>query len=75
MQALKSFGGGDGYASAFLYGLFEGWPLMDCLELGSASASLLVGAHGCSCFMPTLAEIKEYIAKCKAEYGEMVARF
>jgi 5-dehydro-2-deoxygluconokinase len=74
VQALKSFGGGDGYASAFLYGLFEGWDLMDCLELGSASASLLVGAHGCSCFMPTLAEVRAYIAKCKAEYGEMVAR-
>jgi len=74
VQALKSFGGGDGYASAFLYGLFEGWPLMDCLELGSASASLLVGAHGCSCFMPTLEEVRAYIAKCKAEYGEMVAR-
>jgi len=74
VQALKSFGGGDGYASAFLYGLFEGWDLMDCLELGSASASLLVGAHGCSCFMPTLEEVREYIAKCKAEYGEMVAR-
>ena len=75
VQALKSFGGGDGYASAFLYGLFEGWDLMDCLELGSASASLLVGAHGCSCFMPTLEEVQAYIAKCKAEYGEMVARF
>ena len=74
VQALKSFGGGDGYASAFLYGLFEGWDLMDCLELGSASASLLVGAHGCSCFMPTLEEVRAYIAKCKAEYGEMVAR-
>ncbi|MCL2495373.1 MAG: 5-dehydro-2-deoxygluconokinase [Oscillospiraceae bacterium] len=74
VQALKSFGGGDGYASAFLYGLLEGWPLMDCLELGSASASLLVGAHGCSCFMPTLPEVQAYIAKCKEEYGEMVAR-
>jgi 5-dehydro-2-deoxygluconokinase len=74
VQALKSFGGGDGYASAFLYGLLEGWPLPDCLELGSASASLLVGAHGCSCFMPTLGEVRAYIAKCKAEYGEMVAR-
>ena len=74
VQALKSFGGGDGYASAFLYGLFEGWELMDCLELGSASASLLVGAHGCSCFMPTLEEVRAYISKCKAEYGEMVAR-
>lgn len=74
VQALKSFGGGDGYASAFLFGLFEGWQLIDCLELGSASASLLVGAHGCSSFMPTLEEVRAYIAKCKAEYGEMVAR-
>lgn len=74
VQALKSFGGGDGYASSFLYGLFEGWELIDCLELGSASASLLVGAHGCSSFMPTLEEVRAYIAKCKAEYGEMVAR-
>lgn len=74
VKALKSFGGGDGYASSFLYGLLEGWEIMDCLELGSASASLLVGAHGCSCFMPTLEEVRAYIAKCKAEYGEMVAR-
>jgi len=75
VQALKSFGGGDGYASAFLYGLFEGWSLPDCMELGSASASLLVGAHGCSCFMPTLEEVRAYIAKCKADYGETVARY
>ena len=74
VQALKSFGGGDGYASAFLFGLLEGWELADCLELGSASASLLVGAHGCSSFMPTLDEVRAYIARCKAEYGEMVAR-
>ncbi|MDR1464228.1 MAG: 5-dehydro-2-deoxygluconokinase [Oscillospiraceae bacterium] len=74
VQALKSFGGGDGYASAFLFGLFEGWDIQDCLELGSASASLLVGAHGCSCFMPTLEEVRAYIAQCKATYGEMVAR-
>ncbi|MDR1928069.1 MAG: 5-dehydro-2-deoxygluconokinase, partial [Oscillospiraceae bacterium] len=36
IQALKSFGGGDGYASAFLFGLLEGWAVIDCLELGSA---------------------------------------
>ncbi|MDR2753680.1 MAG: 5-dehydro-2-deoxygluconokinase [Oscillospiraceae bacterium] len=74
VQTLKSFGGGDGYASSFLFGLLEGWELIDCLELGSASASLLVGAHGCSCFMPTLDEVRAYIKKCKDEFGEMVAR-
>lgn len=27
IKLLKSFGGGDAYASAFIYGLLEGWSL------------------------------------------------
>ncbi|MDD4316427.1 MAG: PfkB family carbohydrate kinase, partial [Clostridia bacterium] len=72
--ALKSFGGGDGYGSAFIYSLLEGYDIMECLEMGSASASLLVKAHGCSLFMPTVEEIKSFIAESKAQYGEMIAR-
>ena len=45
VKLLKSFGGGDGYASAFLYGLFEGWEIIDALEFGSASAAMLVASH------------------------------
>ena len=74
VKLLKSFGGGDGYASAFLYGLFEGWDIMDCLEFGSASASLLVASHACSEDMPSVEQVKEFIKKEKEEYGEMVAR-
>ena len=74
VKAFKSFGGGDGYGSSFIYGLLSGWDIMDCLEMGSASASMLVSAHGCSLFMPTLEEVKAFIAKEKAEFGEMVAR-
>lgn len=74
VTALKSFGGGDGYGSAFLYGLLEGWEIIDCLELGSASASMLVSAHGCSLFMPTVDEIKAFIKESKLKYGEMIAR-
>ena len=74
VKAFKSFGGGDGYGSSFIYGLLNGWDIMDCLEMGSASASMLVAAHGCSLFMPTLNEVKEFIKKEKAEFGEMVAR-
>ena len=74
VTALKSFGGGDGYGSAFLYSLFEGKDVMDCLEMGSASASMLVAAHGCSLFMPTVEEIEAFIREEKAQYGEMVAR-
>lgn len=74
VKALKSFGGGDGYASAFLYGLLEEWNIIDCLELGSASASILVGSHACSEYMPTLDEIKKFIKEEKEIYGDMVAR-
>lgn len=74
VKLLKSFGGGDGYASAFLYALFEGWNIPDALEFGSASAAMLVASHACSKDMPHVDEVKEFIRKEKEEYGEMVAR-
>lgn len=74
VKLLKSFGGGDGYASAFLYGLFEGWDMMDALEFGSASAAMLVASHACSEDMPDAESVKRFIQKCKETYGEMIAR-
>ena len=74
VKLLKSFGGGDGYASAFLYGIFEGWEIIDALEFGSASAAMLVASHACSQDMPTVPAVKEFIKKEKEEYGEMIAR-
>ena len=74
VKALKSFGGGDGYASAFLFGIFNGWDMIECLEFGSASASLLVASHGCSADMPSEEKVRQFIKECKAQYGEMVAR-
>ncbi len=74
VKLLKSFGGGDGYASAFLYGLFEGWEIIDALEFGSASAAMLVASHACSEDMPTADAVKKFIKEEKEQYGEMVAR-
>ena len=74
VKLLKSFGGGDGYASAFLYGIFEGWEIIDALEFGSASAAMLVASHACSQDMPSVDAVKKFIADEKAEYGEMIAR-
>ncbi len=71
---LKGFGGGDGYGSAFLYSLLQGKDIIDCLEFGSASASILIAAHSCSDAMPTAKQVQDYIDDCKAKYGEMVAR-
>lgn len=74
VKLLKSFGGGDGYASAFLYGLFEGWDIIDALEFGSASAAMLVASHACSEDMPDVASVTQFIKEEKEQYGEMIAR-
>lgn len=74
IKRLKGFGGGDGYASAFLYGLLEGWDIFDCLEFGNASASLLIASHSCSDSMPTVEAIKAYIKDCKEKYGESIEK-
>ncbi|MGL5152605.1 MAG: 5-dehydro-2-deoxygluconokinase [Clostridium sp.] len=74
VKLLKSFGGGDAYASAFIYGLLEGFELIEALEFGSASAAMLVASHSCSEDMPTSEEINSFIKEKKEEFGEMVAR-
>lgn len=74
VKLLKSFGGGDGYASAFLYGLMEGWDIIDCLEFGSAEAAMLVASHACSEDMPGVDAVREFIKKEKEEFGEFIAR-
>ncbi len=74
VEALKGFGGGDGYGSAFLHGLLSGFNIMDALEFGSASAAMLVASHACSQDMPTEDAIRAFIAEKKKVYGELVAR-
>lgn len=61
VKLLKSFGGGDAYASAFIYGLLEKWDIKKSLEFGSAAAAMLVASHSCSEDMPTPVAIQEFI--------------
>ena len=71
--ALMGFGGGDGYASAFLYSLLNGKSLKNALEFATASASMLVSAHSCSEAMPSVEAIEKFIADQKANgCGEIV---
>ena len=74
VQARKGFGGGDGYAAGFLYGLFRGWEMIDCLEFGTAEASMMVRSNNCSDDLPNEEQVRAFIAEEKAIYGEMVAR-
>lgn len=61
VKLLKSFGGGDAYASAFIYGLLEGWSLADSLRFGTAHAAMVVASHSCSEAMKNASEIQEFI--------------
>ena len=74
VQARKGFGGGDGYGSGFLYGLYQGWEVIDCLEFGSAEASMMVRSNNCSDSLPNAEQVKQFIKEEKEQYGEMIAR-
>lgn len=74
VTARKGFGGGDGYASGFLYGLYQGWDVQRCLEFGSTEASMMVRANNCSDDLPDAAAVQAFIDEEKRQFGEMVAR-
>jgi len=61
-QVVKTFGAGDSFAGAFIYGLMQGWDIARCLEYGSASASIVVSSHSCSDAMPANDMIEAVIA-------------
>ncbi len=72
VKMLKGFGGGDGYASAFIFSLLRGRSIPDALEFATASASMLVSAHSCSAAMPTEEAVQRFIQESKAKYGGVV---
>ena len=72
VKLLKSFGGGDGYGAGFLYGLYNGWDMYDCLEFGCAEASMMVAAHSCSTDLPNPQQVHDFIKMSKEKYGETV---
>lgn len=72
VNALKGFGGGDGYASSFLHALMAGRSLSEALERGSASAAMLVASHACSRDMPTQEALEAFIDREKPLCGEVV---
>lgn len=74
VSARKGFGGGDGYGAGFLYGLYQGWNIIDCLEFGSAEASMMVRSNNCSDDLPGPEAVFEFIKEEKRQYGEMIAR-
>jgi len=57
-KLVCAIGGGDGFASGFLYALYRGYDLARALAYGNAAAAVVVGRVSCSSAMPRLAEVE-----------------
>lgn len=66
-QVVKTFGAGDSYAGAFIYGLMNGQPITVCQQWGAAAASIVVASHSCSDAMPSFEQIAAVVSEHEAE--------
>ena len=62
IEVLNVLGAGDAFASGFLYGYLQGWPLERAARIGNACGAIVVTRHGCANFMPTLDEVSAFVA-------------
>lgn len=63
VDVLNVLGAGDAFASGFLYGYLQGWPLERAARTGNACGAIVVTRHGCANFMPTLGEVSAFAAE------------
>jgi 5-dehydro-2-deoxygluconokinase len=68
ITVLNVLGAGDAFASGFLYGYLQGWPLERAVRMGNACGAIVVTRHGCANFMPTLDEVEAFAG----ERGEAI---
>jgi 5-dehydro-2-deoxygluconokinase len=61
VEVLNVLGAGDAFASGFLYGYLNGWPLERAARMGNACGAIVVTRHGCANFMPTLDEVSSFV--------------
>ncbi len=57
----KPYGAGDAFAGAFLFQLFRGAPLIDCLSAGAANASINISRTRCAEDMADWVEITTFL--------------
>jgi 5-dehydro-2-deoxygluconokinase len=62
IEVLNVLGAGDAFASGFLYGWLQGWPLERAVRMACATGAIVVTRHGCANFMPTLPEVDAFVA-------------
>lgn len=74
IKLLKSFGGGDAYASAFIKSITDGEDISDALFYATAHAAMLVSSHSCSEDMKSISEIKDFIKESGIDKGDIVSQ-
>lgn len=62
VKVLSALGAGDAFASGLIWGLRRGLPLDRAVRMGNAVGAIIVTRHGCANFMPTLAEVEQFVA-------------
>ena len=61
VEVYNILGAGDAFGAGFLYGYVKGWGWYKSARLGNACGAIVVTQHGCANFMPTLAEVEEFV--------------
>ncbi|MDZ4768593.1 MAG: 5-dehydro-2-deoxygluconokinase [Chloroflexota bacterium] len=62
VEVVNILGAGDAFGAGFLYGVARGWDWYRAARLGNACGAIVVMAHGCANFMPTLPAVEEFVA-------------
>jgi 5-dehydro-2-deoxygluconokinase len=62
VAVVNILGAGDAFAAGFLAGYVRGWDWDRAVRLGNACGAILVTQPGCANFMPTGAEVDQFVA-------------
>jgi 5-dehydro-2-deoxygluconokinase len=61
VEIYNILGAGDAFGGGFIYGYVNDWGWYKSARLGNACGAIVVTKHGCANFMPTLAEVEEFV--------------
>ncbi|MCY4404116.1 MAG: 5-dehydro-2-deoxygluconokinase [Candidatus Poribacteria bacterium] len=61
VEIYNTLGAGDAFASGFIFGILNGWGWQKAARLGNATGAIVVTRHGCANFMPTMAEVNDFV--------------
>lgn len=61
VDVLNVLGAGDAFASGFLQATLGGATAVEAARVGNAAGAIVVTRHGCANFMPTAAELEDFV--------------